>query len=163
MKAIFHFPPTLKYYSPTAPLHMIIFSLRLLCLVNNCVYRGSPTSTVSISTNFRAIGIELVLVEFLPDRYLVKLVLVEIGYILPNSTNFAWYDFFQITKIVLSKNLLYLVTVVWCYSVLVEDTGWNLKNSWNNTKIKFLKWTIQVRTKKKQKIQALLIFEFALF
>ena len=47
------------------------------------------TGTVSTSTNFRAIGIELVLVEFLPDCYVVKLVLVEIGYVVPTSTNFA--------------------------------------------------------------------------
>jgi hypothetical protein len=52
-------------------------------------YWGSPTSTVSTSTiststNFRAIGIKLVLVEFLPDRYVVKLVLVEIGYVIPH-------------------------------------------------------------------------------
>ena len=74
-------------------------------------YRGSPTSTVSIttisnSTNFRAIGIELVLVEFLPDCYVVKLVLVEIVYVVPTSMNFPWYNFFQIPKIVLSEDPL---------------------------------------------------------
>ena len=56
------------------------------------LYRGggdSPTSTISTSTNFRAIGIKLVLVEFLPDRYVVKLVLVEIGYVVLTSTNFT--------------------------------------------------------------------------
>ena len=37
------------------------------------------TSTISTSTNFRAIGIKLVLVEFLTDCYVVKLVLVEIA------------------------------------------------------------------------------------
>jgi hypothetical protein len=47
------------------------------------------TSTISTSKNFRAIGIKLVLVEFLPDRYVVKLVLVEIGYVIPTSTNFV--------------------------------------------------------------------------
>ena len=57
-------------------------------------YKGSPTSTVSTSTiststNFRAIGMKLVLVEFLPDCYVVKLVLVEIGYVIPTSMNFA--------------------------------------------------------------------------
>ena len=57
-------------------------------------YRGSPTSTVStstisISTNFRAIGIKLVLVEFLTDCYVVKLVLVEIDYVVTTSTNFT--------------------------------------------------------------------------
>ena len=56
------------------------------------LYRGSPTSkvsTISTSTNFRAIDIKLVLVEFLPDCYIVKLVLVEIAYVIPTSTNFA--------------------------------------------------------------------------
>ena len=58
------------------------------------IYRWSPTSTVSTSTiststNFRAIGIELVLVEFLTDCYVVKLVLVEIGYVVTTSTNFT--------------------------------------------------------------------------
>ena len=76
------------------------------------MYRGSPTSTVSTSTNFRAIGIKLVLVEFLPDCYVVKLVLVEIGYVIPTSTNFAQYNFFQIPKIVLSKDPLYLLSLV---------------------------------------------------
>ena len=57
-------------------------------------YRGSPTNTVSTSTisnstNFRAIGIKLVLVEFLPDCYVVKLLLVETGYEVHTSTNFA--------------------------------------------------------------------------
>ena len=57
-------------------------------------YRGSPTSTVSTSTiststNFRAIGIKLVLVELLPDCYVVELVLAEIDYLIPTSTNFA--------------------------------------------------------------------------
>ena len=45
--------------------------------------------TVSTSTNFRAIGIKLVLVEFLPDCYVVKSVLVEICYVIPTSTNFS--------------------------------------------------------------------------
>ena len=71
----------------------IIFRFRQL-ITNFCIYRGSPTSTVSTSTiststNFRAIGMKLVLVEFLPDCYVVKLVLVEIGYVIPTSTNFA--------------------------------------------------------------------------
>ena len=52
----------------------------------------------STSTNFRAIGIKLVLVEFLPNCYVVKLVLVEIGYVVLTSTNFALYDFFQNPK-----------------------------------------------------------------
>ena len=64
-------------------------------------YRGSPTSTVSTntnstSTNFSAIGI--------------KFVLVEIGYVVPTSTNFAQYDFFKIPKIVLSEDPLYILT-----------------------------------------------------
>ena len=59
-----------------------------------CDYRGSPTSTVSTSTiststNFRAIGIKLVLVELLPYCYVVKLVLVEIGNVVPTSTSFV--------------------------------------------------------------------------
>ena len=37
-----------------------------------------------------------------------KLVLVEIGYVVPISTNFALYDFFQIPKIVLSEDPLYI-------------------------------------------------------
>ena len=56
--------------------------------------RGSPistvsTSTISTSTNFIAIGIELVLVEFWWNCYVVKLVLVETGYVVLTSTNFA--------------------------------------------------------------------------
>ena len=58
------------------------------------LYKGSPTSTVSTSTiststNFIAIGIKLVLVEFLTDCYVVKLVLVEIDYVVTTSTNFT--------------------------------------------------------------------------
>ena len=51
-------------------------------VIDKEAYRGSPTSTVSTSTvststiststNFKAIGIKLVLVEFLPDCYVVK-------------------------------------------------------------------------------------------
>ena len=53
---------------------------------------GSPTSTVSTSTNststnFSAIGIKFVIVELL---YAVKSVLLEIGYIVPTSTNFEY-------------------------------------------------------------------------
>ena len=51
------------------------------------------TSTISTSTNFIAIGI--------------KLVLVEIGYVVLTSTNFAQYDFFKIPKIVLSEDPMY--------------------------------------------------------
>ena len=51
--------------------------------------RSPLDSRISTSTNFRAIGMKLVLVEFLHDRYVVKLVLVEIGYVIPTSTNFA--------------------------------------------------------------------------
>ena len=36
--------------------------------------------------------------------YVVKLVLVEIGYVVLTSTNFALYDFFKIPKIVLSED-----------------------------------------------------------
>ena len=39
--------------------------------------------------------------------YVVELVLVEIGYVVPTSTNFAQYDFFQNPKIVLSGDPLY--------------------------------------------------------
>ena len=58
------------------------------------IYRGFPTSTVSTSTistsaNSDAIGINLVLVEFLWNCYVVKIVLVEIGYVVLTSTNFA--------------------------------------------------------------------------
>ena len=65
-----------------------------LAIIYFSLYRESPTSkvstsTISTSTNFRAIGIELVIVEFLPDCYVVKFVLVEIGYVIPTSTNFA--------------------------------------------------------------------------
>ena len=75
-------------------------------------YRGSPTSavstsTISTSTNLCAIGIKLVLVEFLTDCYVVKLVLVEIDYVVLTSTNFALYDFFKIPKIVPSEDYLY--------------------------------------------------------
>ena len=34
--------------------------------------------------------------------YIVKSILVEIVYVVPTSTNFAMYDFFQVPKIVLS-------------------------------------------------------------
>ena len=47
------------------------------------------TSTISTSTNFSAIGIKLVLVESWWNFYVVKLVLVEIGYVELTSTNFA--------------------------------------------------------------------------
>ena len=47
------------------------------------------TSTISTSTNFIAIGIKLVLVEFLWNCYVVKIVLVEIDYVVLTSTNFA--------------------------------------------------------------------------
>ena len=58
------------------------------------MYRGSPTSTVSTSTIststiFFAIGMKSVLVESEWDCYVVKLVLVEIGYVVLTSTNFA--------------------------------------------------------------------------
>ena len=62
---------------------------------------------ISTSTNFRAIGITLVLVDFLTDCYVVKLVLVEIGNVVTTSTNFTKYDFFKIPKIVLSEDPLY--------------------------------------------------------
>ena len=45
---------------------------------------GPSTSTISNSTNFRAIGIKLVLVELLPDCYVV-----EIGSVVPTNMNFA--------------------------------------------------------------------------
>ena len=62
---------------------------------------------VSTSMNVRAIGLKLVLVEFLPDCYVVKLVIVEIGYVVLTNMNFAQNDFFKIPKIVLSEDLLY--------------------------------------------------------
>ena len=57
-------------------------------------YRGSPTSTVSTSTNststiFSAIGIKFVLSGISSIAYVVKFVLVEIDYAVPTSTNFA--------------------------------------------------------------------------
>ena len=71
-------------------LFMILLQLRTisfpykLCVTENNVYRGSPTSTVftstiSTSTNFIAIGIKSVLVEFSRIGYVVKFVLVEIA------------------------------------------------------------------------------------
>ena len=63
-------------------------------------------STISTSTNFIAIGIKLVLVRDPLYWYVVKLVLVEIGYVALTSTNFAYYDFFKIPKIVLSEDPL---------------------------------------------------------
>ena len=64
------------------------------CLAKNQLYRGSPTSTVSTrtistSTNFIAIGIKSVLAGDPLNCYVVKLVLVEIGYVVLTSTNFA--------------------------------------------------------------------------
>ena len=64
------------------------------CSLANLMYRGSPTSTVSTSTiststNFSAIGIKLVLVESWWDCYVLRLVLVEIGYVVLTSMNFA--------------------------------------------------------------------------
>ena len=61
---------------------------------NDLKIQGSPHSTVFTSTNststiFSAIGIKLVLVEFPSIAYVVKFVLVEIGYVVPISTNFA--------------------------------------------------------------------------
>ena len=57
--------------------------------------------------------VEIVLVEtvLVGDPlycYVVKLVLVKIGYVVLTSTNFAKYDFFKIPKIVLSEDPLYL-------------------------------------------------------
>ena len=65
-----------------------------LAIVLIIEYRGSPTSTVSTSTiststNFIAIGIKLVLVGDPLYCYVVKLVLVEIGYVVLTSTNFS--------------------------------------------------------------------------
>ena len=75
------------------------------------LFMGFPTSTVSTSmistrTNFIAIGIKLVLVEFLWNCCVVKIVQVEIGYAVLTSTNFAQYDFFKIPKIVLNEDPL---------------------------------------------------------
>ena len=39
--------------------------------------------------------------------YIVKSILVEIVYVVPTSTNFAMYDFFQVPKIVLSGDPRY--------------------------------------------------------
>ena len=68
--------------------------MRKLNAMERTKYRGSPTSTVSTSTmststNSNAIGINLVLVEFLWNCYVVKIVLVEIGYVVLTSTNLA--------------------------------------------------------------------------
>ena len=101
---------------------ILLYNLHLIAAPSTVEYRGSPTSTVptstiSTSTNFIAIGIKLVLVEFLWNCYVVKLVcvsvysfrvLVEIDYVVLNSTNFALYDFFKIPKIVLSEDPLYI-------------------------------------------------------
>ena len=75
------------------------FSIKLFCNLRiyedhskvwlKVSYRGSPTSTVSTSTNSNAIGINLVLVEFLWNCNVVKIVLVEIGYVVLTSTNLA--------------------------------------------------------------------------
>ena len=56
------------------------------------------TSAISTSTNFRAIGIKLVPVEFLPNCYVVKLVLVEIGYVVPTSNIFFIVRYFPNPK-----------------------------------------------------------------
>ena len=56
----------------------ILLGGQLEVLGNNTPTGTVSTSTISTSTNFRAMGIELVVVEFLPDCYVVKLVLVEI-------------------------------------------------------------------------------------
>ena len=55
--------------------------------------------------------VEIVLVEtvLVGDPlycYVVKLVLVEIGYVVLTSTNFAQYNFFKIPKFVLSEDPL---------------------------------------------------------
>ena len=47
----------------------------------------------STSMNVRAIGLKLVLVEFLPDCYVVKLVIVEIGYVVPTRVHITEADF----------------------------------------------------------------------
>ena len=57
-------------------------------------YRGSPTSTVSTNTNststiFSAIGIKIRTSGISRIGYVVKFVLVEIGYVVPTSTNFT--------------------------------------------------------------------------
>ena len=64
------------------------------------VIQGSPTSTISTNTNFRAIGIKLVLAELLPDCYVVH-----------TSTNLAKYDFFQIPN--RTKRGVFCCIVAW--------------------------------------------------
>ena len=49
---------------------------------------------VSTSMNVRAIGLKLVLVEFLPDCYVVKLVPVEIGYVVPTKGCLSLFNCF---------------------------------------------------------------------
>ena len=66
------------------------------------VLKASKSSTVSTSTNFSAIGIKFVVVEF----FINKFVLVEF------STNFTQYDFFQVPKIVLSGDPLYFILII---------------------------------------------------
>ena len=66
-------------------------NVHVVCILH---YKGSLTSTVSTctsstSTSFSAIGIKLVLVEFWWNCYVVKLVQVEIGYVVLTSTNFG--------------------------------------------------------------------------
>ena len=71
-----------------------------------------PTSMVSIGTNstctnFSAIGVKFVLVEFLISKF----VLVEFSLCTyySSSTNFAQYNFLQVPKIVLSEDPLYTI------------------------------------------------------
>ena len=95
---------------------MYLLLLQLLVFINlialmrfkSVLIQGVPHQSPT-GTNFRAIGIKLVLVELLPDCYVVKFILVEIGYLVPTSTNFEQYDFFQIPKMVLSEDSLQLI------------------------------------------------------
>ena len=95
------------------------------------MYRGSPTSTVSTSTiststNIISIGIKFVLVEFLCTQYVVKFVLVEIGYAVLTSTNFAQYDFFPGPKNRTKRGPP--VTLLDRQSILVEQMFCWIKN-----------------------------------
>ena len=82
------------------------------------------------------IGIKLVLVEFPWNCYVVKLVLVEIDYVVLTSTNYAQYDFFKIPKIVLSEDPLYSQTMARPSSqVRPAATFYGKEGSISNTKV----------------------------
>ena len=80
---------------------------------------------ISTSTNFCTIGIKLVLAESGWNCYVVKLVLVEIGYAVLTSTNFA------------GPPTTFYESQFGVWGVMVS-LGWSSTNSWQLSRLKFM-------------------------